>query len=106
MRRLIDSILVIVAASLVLLIVARWVLPVIGLPGVDNEIAHAVVKLASVLMFLVITSLATLWLYHRRRELKFRRQPKIWFADDGWEDFFMGRKATDDKAAIQPANDE
>jgi tetratricopeptide (TPR) repeat protein len=102
MRRLIDSILVIVATSLVLLIVARWVLPVIGLPGVNNEIAHTIVKLASVLMFLVIMSLGTLWLYQRRRDLKFRRQPKIWFADEGWEDFFMERKATSDEAAIQP----
>jgi tetratricopeptide (TPR) repeat protein len=106
MRRLIDSILVTIAASLVLLIVARWVLPVIGLPGVNNEIAHTVVKLASVLMFLVIMSLATLWLYQRRRDLKFRRQPKIWFADEGWEDFFMERKATSDEAATQPVDTE
>jgi tetratricopeptide (TPR) repeat protein len=106
MRRLIDSILVTVAASLVLLIVARWVLPAIGFPGVNNEIAHIVVKLASALMFLVIMSLATLWLYQRRRELKFRRQPKIWFADEGWEDFFMERKATTDEAATQPPNTE
>jgi tetratricopeptide (TPR) repeat protein len=106
MRRLIDSILVTIAASLVLLIVARWVLPVIGLPGVNNEFAHTVVKLASVLMFVVIMSLATLWLYQRKRELKLRRQPKIWFADEGWEEFFMERKATGDEAATQPVETE
>jgi tetratricopeptide (TPR) repeat protein len=106
MRRLIDSILVTIAVSLGLLIVARWVLPVIGLPGVNNEFVQTVIKLDSVLMFLVIISLGTLWLYQRRRELKFRRQPKIWFADEGWEDFFMERKATSDEAALQPSETE
>ncbi len=104
MRRLIDSILVTIATSLGLLIVARWLLPVIGLPGVDIEIAHTVVKLASVLMFVVIMSIATIWLYERRRELlKIRQQPKIWFADEGWKDFLQERKARSDAIADQPA---
>src|SRR5262245_48165060 len=101
MRRLIDLILVIVAASLLLLIVARWVLPAIGLPGVDYETAHTVVKLASFMMLFVIMSLATPWLYQRRHEfIKLRRHPKIWYAD-GWEDFFLGRKANREETGIR-----
>src|SRR5262245_28474939 len=102
MRRLIDLILVTIAASLLLLIVARWVLPAIGLPGVDYETAHTVVKLASYLMFFVIMSLATPWLYQRRREFKFRRNFKISFADGGWEDLFLGRKADSEETNLAP----
>jgi tetratricopeptide (TPR) repeat protein len=101
MRRLIDLILVTIAASLLLLIVARWLLPAIGLPGVDYETAHTVVKLASYLMFFVIMSLATPWLYQRHRDFK-RRNPKISFADGGWEDFFLGRKADSEQTTLQP----
>src|SRR5262245_11240412 len=102
MKRLIDLILVTIAASLLLLIVARWLLPAIGLPGVNYETAHTVVKLASFLMFFVIMSLATPWLYQRRREFKLRRNLKISFADGGWEDIFLGRKAQSEETVLQP----
>ncbi|MBO0723931.1 MAG: hypothetical protein J2P41_24105, partial [Blastocatellia bacterium] len=99
---MIDLILVTIAASMLLMIVARWVLPAIGLPGVDYETAHKVVKLASFMMFFVIMSLATPWIYQRRREFtKLRRNPKIWYAD-GWEVFFLGRKANSEESGISP----
>ncbi|MBO0798194.1 MAG: hypothetical protein J2P31_05175, partial [Blastocatellia bacterium] len=101
---MIDLILVTIAASMLLMIVARWVLPAIGLPGVDYETAHKVVKLASFMMFFVIMSLATPWLYQKRREfIKLRRNnPKIWYAD-GWEVFFLGRKASSEESGLSPA---
>jgi tetratricopeptide (TPR) repeat protein len=105
MRRWIEIILASIAFGAVLSIAARWLLPRMGLAGVEGELIQTLAQMIPALIAIAVLSLGAFW-FHRRRRLGQVESQATGLEEEAedWNRVFIISEMTNEGATYQPAD--